>query len=250
MPKIENNISAVTQRVKQAARDAQRDPAEVLLLAVSKTRSAEDIRCAIDAGLTNFGENYVQEALEKIALLNKEPADELGRENLHWHFIGPLQSNKTRVVAENFDWVHSVDRLKIAQRLCEQRPAELGPLNICLQVNIDNEVSKSGFSNDETLPAALEIIKLPNLRLRGLMAIPQSQQTVEKQKIAFSALHNLRNQINRSLDNLEKLDTLSMGMSNDLEAAISQGSTIVRVGTDIFGKRDTKTSLKESNKND
>ena len=189
-------------------------------------------------------------ALEKIALLNKEPADELGRENLHWHFIGPLQSNKTRVVAENFDWVHSVDRLKIAQRLSEQRPAELGPLNICLQVNIDNEVSKSGFSNDETLPAALEIIKLPNLRLRGLMAIPQSQQTVEKQKIAFSALHNLRDQINRSLDNSEKLDTLSMGMSNDLEAAISQGSTMVRVGTDIFGKRDSKTSLKESNKND
>jgi pyridoxal phosphate enzyme (YggS family) len=250
MPKIENNISAVTQRVKQAARDAQRDPAEVLLLAVSKTRSAEDIRCAIDAGLTNFGENYVQEALEKIALLNKEPADELGRENLHWHFIGPLQSNKTRVVAENFDWVHSVDRLKIAQRLSEQRPAELGPLNICLQVNIDNEASKSGFSSDETLPAALEIIKLANLRLRGLMAIPQSQQTVEKQKIAFSALHNLRDQINQSLDNSEKLDTLSMGMSNDLEAAISQGSTIVRVGTDIFGKRDTKTSLKESNKND
>ena len=253
MPKIENNISAVTQRVEQAARDAQRDPAEILLLAVSKTRSAEDIRCAIDAGLTNFGENYVQEALEKIALLNnlnKEPADEPGRENLHWHFIGPLQSNKTRVVAENFDWVHSVDRLKIAQRLSEQRPAELGPLNICLQVNIDNEASKSGFSSDETLSAAVEIIKLRNLRLRGLMAIPQSQQTEEKQKIAFSALHNLRDQINRSLDNSEKLDTLSMGMSNDLEAAISQGSTIVRVGTDIFGKRDTKTSLKESNKND
>ena len=250
MPKIENNISAVTQRVKQAAKDAQRDPAEILLLAVSKTRSAEDIRCAIDAGLTNFGENYVQEALEKIALLSKEPAEELGRENLHWHFIGPLQSNKTRVVAENFDWVHSVDRLKIAQRLSEQRPAELGPLNICLQVNIDNEASKSGFSSDETLSAALEVIKLPNLRLRGLMAIPQSQQTVEKQKIAFSALYNLRDQINQSLDNSEKLDTLSMGMSNDLEAAISQGSTIVRVGTDIFGKRDTKTSLKESNKND
>jgi pyridoxal phosphate enzyme (YggS family) len=250
MPKIENNISVVTQRVEQAARDAKRDPTEILLLAVSKTRSAEDIRCAIDAGLTNFGENYVQEALEKIAVLNKELAEELGRENLHWHFIGPLQSNKTRVVAENFDWVHSVDRLKIAQRLSEQRPAELGPLNICLQVNIDNEASKSGFSSDETLSAALAIIKLPNLRLRGLMAIPQSQQTVEKQKIAFSALYNLRDQINRSLDNSEKLDTLSMGMSNDLEAAISQGSTIVRVGTDIFGKRDTKISLKESNKND
>lgn len=238
MPKIENNISLVSQRVEQAARSANRDPDEILLLAVSKTRSPEDIRCAIDAGLTNFGENYVQEALEKIALFNKELADELGRENLHWHFIGPLQSNKTRVVAENFNWVHSVDRLKIAQRLSEQRPADLGPLNICLQVNIDNEASKSGFSRDETLSAAVEIIKLPNLRLRGLMAIPRSQQSVEKQKVAFSALYNLRDEINRSLDNSEKLDTLSMGMSNDLEAAISQGSTIVRVGTDIFGKRD------------
>jgi|TARA_B110000879_G_scaffold204125_1_gene282611 pyridoxal phosphate enzyme (YggS family) len=246
MPKIENNISAVSHRLEQAARDAGRNPDEILLLAVSKTRSAEDIRCAIDAGMSNFGENYVQEALEKIALLTEE----LGREKLHWHFIGPLQSNKSRVVAENFNWVHSVDRLKIAQRLSDQRPAELGPLNICLQVNIDDEASKSGFSPDQVLSAALEIIKLPHLRLRGLMAIPQAQPTVEKQKIAFNALYQLRDQINRSLDNSEKLDTLSMGMSNDLEAAISQGSTMVRVGTDIFGKRDPKKSLKESNRND
>ena len=240
MPKIENNISLVANRVEQAARDANRDPSEILLLAVSKTRSTEDIRSAINAGLTNFGENYVQEAVEKIALLNEEPGAELSREPLQWHFIGPLQSNKTRVVAENFNWVHSVDRLKIAQRLSEQRPAELGPLNICLQVNIDNEASKSGFSSDETLTAALAIIKLPNLRLRGLMAIPQSQQSEEKQKNAFSTLHNLRDLINQSLDNSDKLDTLSMGMSNDLEAAISQGSTMVRVGTDIFGKRAEK----------
>jgi pyridoxal phosphate enzyme (YggS family) len=236
MPKIENNISTVTQRLEQAALEADRSPSEILLLAVSKTRNAEDIRLAIKAGLTNFGENYVQEAVEKIALLTSE----MGRETLHWHFIGPLQSNKTRVVAENFNWVHSVDRLKIAQRLSEQRPVELGPLNICLQINIDNEASKSGFSADEALSAALQISKLANLRLRGLMAIPQSQPIVEKQKVAFSALHNLRNQINQSLDNSKKLDTLSMGMSNDLEAAISQGSTIVRVGTDIFGKRDVK----------
>ena len=240
MPKIENNISLVSNRVEQAARDANRDPSEILLLAVSKTRSAEDIRCAIDAGLTHFGENYVQEAVEKIALLNEEPGAELSREPLHWHFIGPLQSNKTRVVAENFNWVHSVDRLKIDQRLSEQRPAELGPLNICLQVNIDNEASKSGFSSVEAVPAALEIVRLPNLRLRGLMAIPQSQQSDEKQKIAFAALYNLRDLINQSLDNSDKLDTLSMGMSNDLEAAISQGSTMVRVGTDIFGKRAEK----------
>jgi len=246
MPKIENNIRQVTQRVEQAARDAGRDPAEVLLLAVSKTRSAEDIRCAINIGLANFGENYVQEAVEKIALLNKEQLEE----PLQWHFIGPLQSNKTRVVAENFNWVHSVDRLKIAQRLSEQRPAELGPLNICLQINIDNEATKSGFSAEQALAAAEEIIQLPNLHLRGLMAIPQSQQTEEKQKIAFNALYKLRDQINQSLDNSEKLDTLSMGMSNDLEAAISQGSTMVRVGTDIFGKRDPKNSLKESNRND
>ena len=250
MPKIENNISAVIQRVKQAAKDAERDPAEILLLAVSKTRSTEDIRCAIDAGLANFGENYVQEAVEKIARLDEELGRAQRAEPLQWHFIGPLQSNKTRVVAENFNWVHSVDRLKIAQRLSEQRPTELGPLHICLQVNIDNEATKSGFSADQALAAAGEIIQLPNLRLRGLMAIPRSGQSQEKQKTAFSTLYNLRDQINQSLDNSEKLDTLSMGMSNDLEAAISQGSTIVRVGTDIFGKRDTKISLKESNKND
>jgi hypothetical protein len=250
MPKIENNISAVSQRIEQAAQNADRDAAEILLLAVSKTRSTADIRCAINAGLTNFGENYVQEAVKKIALLN-ETQNKVQREKpLQWHFIGPLQSNKTRVVAENFSWVHSVDRLKIAQRLSEQRPAELGPLNICLQINIDNEATKSGFSADQALAAAREIIQLPNLRLRGLMAIPLSQKTVEKQKIAFYALHNLRNQINQSLDNSEKLDTLSMGMSNDLEAAISQGSTMVRVGTDIFGKRDSKNSLEESNRND
>lgn len=245
MPKIENNISAVTRRIEQASQDANRAPGEVLLLAVSKTRSTDDIRCAINAGLTNFGENYVQEAVEKIARLRAELA-----EPLQWHFIGPLQANKTRVVAENFSWVHSVDRLKIAQRLNEQRPQELGPLNICLQVNIDSEATKSGFSPDQALTAAEAIRQLPNLRLRGLMAIPRAHQAVEKQKIAFRALHNLRNLINQSLDNSEKLDTLSMGMSNDLEAAISQGATMVRVGTDIFGKRDPKNSPKESNRND
>ena len=234
MPKIENNISTVSHRIEQAARDAGRDPGEVLLLAVSKTRSAEDIRRAMAAGLTHFGENYVQEAVKKI--------EQLARENLQWHFIGPLQSNKTRVVAEHFQWVHSVDRLKIAQRLSEQRLAELGPLNICLQINLDNEASKSGFTAEEVMAAAGEIIQLPNLRLRGLMAIPRAQQNIEQQKSAFAELHQLLEQINQSLDNFEKLDTLSMGMSNDLEAAISQGSTIVRVGTDIFGKRAAKPS--------
>ena len=229
MPNIENNITLVTARVNQAAIAAGRSPDEILLLAVSKTRSAEDIRSAINAGIREFGENYLQEAVEKIA--------QLAAENVQWHFIGPIQSNKTRLVAENFSWAHSVDRLKIAQRLSEQRPSGLPPLNICLQVNIDNEASKSGFATEETEAAALAIVQLPGLKLRGLMAIPRAEPTYDQQIIAFRALADLRDRINQSLDNSEKLDTLSMGMSSDLEAAISQGSTIVRVGTDIFGKR-------------
>ncbi len=229
MPNIENNITLVTARVNQAAIAAGRSPDEILLLAVSKTRSAEDIRSAINAGIREFGENYLQEAVEKIA--------QLAAENVQWHFIGPIQSNKTRLVAENFSWAHSVDRLKIAQRLSEQRPSGLPPLNICLQVNIDNEASKSGFATEETEAAALTIVQLPGLKLRGLMAIPRAEPTYDQQIVAFRALADLRDGINQSLDNSEKLDTLSMGMSSDLEAAISQGSTIVRVGTDIFGKR-------------
>lgn len=229
MPNIENNITLVTARVNQAAIAAGRSPDEILLLAVSKTRSAEDIRSAINAGIRQFGENYLQEAIEKIA--------QLAAENVQWHFIGPIQSNKTRLVAENFSWAHSVDRLKIAQRLSEQRPSGLPPLNICLQVNIDNEASKSGFATEETEAAALAIAQLPGLKLRGLMAIPRAEPTYDQQIVAFRALADLRDRINQSLDNPEKLDTLSMGMSSDLEAAISQGSTIVRVGTDIFGKR-------------
>ena len=229
MPNIENNITLVTARVNQAAIAAGRSPDEILLLAVSKTRSAEDIRSAINAGIREFGENYLQEAVEKIA--------QLAAENVQWHFIGPIQSNKTRLVAENFSWAHSVDRLKIAQRLSEQRPSRLPPLNICLQVNIDNEASKSGFATEETEAAALAIAQLPGLKLRGLMAIPRAEPTYDQQIVAFRALADLRDRINQSLDNSEKLDTLSMGMSSDLEAAISQGSTTVRVGTDIFGKR-------------
>ena len=225
-----NRIAALRSRLKVAAAEAQRPVSEVTLLAVSKTRTSEQVTQANVSGLTSFGENYLQEALEKIA--------ELEGENLCWHFIGPLQSNKTRNAAENFSWVHSVDRLKIAQRLSDQRPESLGPLNICLQVNIDNEPSKSGFLVDALLPIALQIAKLPNLRLRGLMAIPRATNSVQEQQAAFNKLAELRQQINQSLDNSEKLDTLSMGMSGDLEAAISQGSTMVRVGTDIFGKRE------------
>jgi len=230
MPKIENNIADVSKRIDQSAADCGRDPGEILLLAVSKTRPVEDIRQAIGAGQTHFAENYLQEALDKIAQLEGE--------NLCWHFIGPLQSNKTRNAAEHFSWIHSVDRLKIAQRLNDQRPESLGPLNICLQVNIDNEPSKSGFVAEALLPVALQIAALPNLRLRGLMAIPRGSNNFQEQQTAFHKLSQLRQQINQSLDNSEKLDTLSMGMSGDLEAAISQGSTMVRVGTDIFGKRE------------
>ncbi|MDC1211154.1 YggS family pyridoxal phosphate-dependent enzyme [Porticoccaceae bacterium] len=230
MPKIENNIADVSKRIEQSATNCGRDPHSIVLLAVSKTRSVEHIRQAMGAGLTQFAENYLQEALDKIAQLEGE--------NLCWHFIGPLQSNKTRNAAEHFSWVHSVDRLKIAQRLNDQRPESLGPLNICLQVNIDNEPSKSGFAPEALLPIALQIAELPNLRLRGLMAIPRAENSFEAQQTAFYKLAQLREQINQSLDNSEKLDTLSMGMSGDLEAAISQGSTMVRVGTDIFGKRE------------
>ncbi len=230
MPKIENNIADVSKRIDQSAADCGRDPGEILLLAVSKTRPVEDIRQAMGAGQTHFAENYLQEALDKIAQLEGE--------SLCWHFIGPLQSNKTRNAAEHFSWIHSVDRLKIAQRLNDQRPESLGPLNICLQVNIDNEPSKSGFVAEALLPVALQIAALPNLRLRGLMAIPRGSNNFQEQQTAFHKLSQLRQQINQSLDNSEKLDTLSMGMSGDLEAAISQGSTMVRVGTDIFGKRE------------
>jgi pyridoxal phosphate enzyme (YggS family) len=232
MPKIENNIADVIKRIDQSAVQCGRDPDDILLLAVSKTRSVDDIRQAMAAGLRHFAENYLQEALDKIT--------ELEDANLCWHFIGPLQSNKTRNAAEHFSWVHSVDRAKIAQRLNDQRPEQLGPLNICLQVNIDNEPSKSGFAADALLPIALQIAELSNLRLRGLMAIPRAENSFQEQCVAFQKLVQLREQINQALDNSKKLDTLSMGMSGDLEAAISQGSTMVRVGTDIFGKREQK----------
>jgi len=230
MPNIENNITAVQRRLQQAARDAGRSPEDVLLLAVSKTRTSAQVRRAVDAGVQSFGENYLQEAADKI--------DQLQDCNLDWHFIGPLQSNKTRQAAEHFDWVHSVDRMKIAQRLSDQRPENKPLLNICLQINLDNEVSKSGYSPEQALQSASAIAQLPNLRLRGLMAIPRARPDIEDQRRAFARLRALQDQINSLLDNSQKLDTLSMGMSADLEAAIAEGATIIRVGTDIFGPRD------------
>jgi pyridoxal phosphate enzyme (YggS family) len=232
MVSIEKNITSVKQRIDQAVTQAGRDPKSLKLLAVSKTRPASDIEEAFIKGLSAFGENYLQEAIEKINSLAT-----LGAE---WHFIGPLQSNKTRQVAEHFDWVHSVDRIKIAKRLSEQRPNHLPPINICLQVNIDAEPSKSGVLPEDAIDLALIISDLPNIHLRGLMAIPKASSTLDAQRQPFRALRLLKEQVNQQLDNSQKLDTLSMGMSGDIEAAILEGSTILRVGTDIFGPRANK----------
>lgn len=232
MVSIEKNITSVKQRIDQAVTQAGRDPKSLKLLAVSKTRPASDIEEAFIKGLSAFGENYLQEAIEKINSLAT-----LGAE---WHFIGPLQSNKTRQVAEHFDWVHSVDRIKIAKRLSEQRPDHLPPINICLQVNIDAEPSKSGVLPEDAIDLALIISDLPNIHLRGLMAIPKASSTSDAQRQPFRALRLLKEQVNQQLDNSQKLDTLSMGMSGDIEAAILEGSTILRVGTDIFGPRANK----------
>ena len=224
MSTIEEMIAKVRARIREAAQAAQRDPAAVGLLAVSKTQPAAAIRQAYASGLADFGENYVQEALAKQAELNDLP--------LTWHFIGPLQSNKTRPIAEHFAWVHSVDRLKIAQRLAEQRPAHLPPLNICLQVNVSGEASKSGCTPEDLPALAAAVAQLPQLRLRGLMAIPEPSDDPAEQHAAFARLRELQGALPF------QLDTLSMGMSHDLEAAIAEGATWVRVGTALFGARD------------
>lgn len=223
MSTIAENISTLGERIRDAAQAVQRDPASIGLLAVSKTKPASDLREAYDAGLRDFGENYLQEALGKQAELSDLP--------LIWHFIGPIQSNKTRAIAENFAWVHSVDRLKIAQRLSEQRPPELPPLNICIQVNVSGEASKSGCSPEDLPALAQAISALPNLKLRGLMAIPEPTDDRDEQNASFAAVSTLQAQLGLPLD------TLSMGMSHDLEAAIAQGATWVRIGTALFGAR-------------
>jgi pyridoxal phosphate enzyme (YggS family) len=229
MSAISQHLEAVKHRISQAAASASRDAASVHLLAVSKTFPAEDVRACFEAGQRAFGENYVQEGIAKIT----ELADL--RAGIEWHFIGPLQSNKTKPVAEQFDWVHSVDRLKIAERLSAQRPSGMAPLNVCLQVNVSGEASKSGVAPEEIASLARQINALPNLRLRGLMAIPEPADTLDEQRKPHARLHELMHTL-RS-DGLE-LDTLSIGMSADLEAAILEGATIVRIGTAIFGARD------------
>jgi hypothetical protein len=226
---LNHNLADVQQRIARAAQAAGRDAQSVTLLAVSKTFPADAVRAAHAAGQRAFGENYVQEALDKIQTL----ADL--RASLEWHFIGPLQSNKTRPVAEHFDWVHSVDRLKIAQRLSEQRPDHLPPLNVCLQVNVSGEASKSGVSIAEAVEVAQQIAALPKLNLRGLMSIPEPAGDIDAQRAPHRQLRELFERLRN--DGLE-LDTLSMGMSSDLEAAVLEGATIVRVGTAIFGARD------------
>ena len=226
MTTISANLQAVLARIGEAARNCGRQPEEIALLAVSKTWPGSFVLEAARAGQKAFGENYVQEGVDKVR--------ETALPDLEWHFIGPLQSNKTRLVAEAFQWVHSVDRLKIAERLSQQRPAHLPPLQICLQVNISNEDSKSGVPEEDVASLAQQIAYLPRLKLRGLMTIPAPAPEFAQQRAPFRRLRELYEQLNR---NGFELDTLSMGMSNDIEAAIAEGSTLVRVGTAIFGER-------------
>jgi pyridoxal phosphate enzyme (YggS family) len=233
MASIDMGLQTVKGRIARACAASGRDVHSVTLVAVSKTRAAQAIREAAGAGQVDFGENYVQEGLAKIAAL----ADL--RAQLCWHLIGPLQSNKTRLVAEAFDWVHTVDRLKIAERLAEQRPPQLTPLQVCLQVNISGEASKSGVLPAELPALAHAVAKLPGLRLRGLMAIPEPVDDPAAQRDPHRALRALKDEL--CAQGLA-LDTLSMGMSADLEAAIAEGATQVRVGTAIFGARAVRTA--------
>ena len=228
MMSISDNLQAVRLRIADVAHACGRDPAGITLLAVSKTRHDDSIIEAVAAGQLAFGENYVQEGCDKAQRLAAAGY------RLDWHFIGPLQSNKTRQVATWFDWVHSIDREKIAQRLSEQRDASKPPLNICIQVNVSSEASKSGIAPDELAALADAIAGLPRLHLRGLMAIPEPTDDVVLQRTRFAHLRQLRDDLNARGHNL---DTLSMGMSQDLEAAIAEGATIVRVGTALFGAR-------------
>jgi len=228
MATIASNIQQVHQRISRACVLSQRPVRSVTLLVVTKTFGPDAVREAFAAGERRFGENYVQEGIDKIAALAEL------RSQAEWHLIGPLQSNKTRVVAEQFDWVHSVDRLKIAQRLSEQRPAHLAPLQLCLQVNISGEASKSGLAPDEVAAVARQVVALPQVRLRGLMAIPEPAGDIEAQRAPHRALRQLMERLNA--EGLA-LDTLSMGMSADLDAAVAEGATMVRVGSAIFGHR-------------
>lgn len=227
MQNIEKNLASIHESIEQAASRYGRDKQSISLLAVSKRKPESDIRLAWQAGQKAFGENYLQEALQK-----KQDLTDL---DIEWHFIGAIQSNKTRPIAEEFDWVHCIDRAKIARRLSEQRPAGKPPLNICIQVNLDHEESKAGIELEELNELAEQVAKLPGIRLRGLMTIPAPQDSLEAQRATFSRLKDALLELNQSGYDC---DTLSMGMTQDMEAAIAEGSTIVRIGTAIFGERE------------
>jgi PLP dependent protein len=223
---LTHNVNHVRSRIKEAAKAAGRDPATVTLVAVTKAKAAESMRQAATAGVTEFGENYLQEALGKMEVLGDLP--------VHWHFIGALQSNKTRPVAERFDWVHSIDRWSVARRLSEQRPFHAPPLNACIQVALVPEPAKGGIEPANLAELAEQVAGLPRLKLRGLMCIPPPQSDVRSERALFGRLRELLESLNaRGLE----LDTLSMGMSADFESAIAEGATMVRVGTAIFGER-------------
>ncbi|SFU28023.1 YggS family pyridoxal phosphate-dependent enzyme [Pseudoduganella namucuonensis] len=232
MSRIAQNLQAVLQTIVAAEHEAGRAPGSVQLLAVSKTFGPEAVLEAVQAGQLAFGENYVQEGVDKIrALAAATPTPD---QALEWHFIGPIQSNKTRPIAEHFDWVHTVERDKTARRLSDQRPAGLAPLNVCIQVNISGEASKSGAAPGEALALARAVAALPRLRLRGLMAIPEPEHDLDQQRAAFRRVRELYDTLRA--EGLA-LDTLSMGMSGDMRAAVLEGATIVRVGSAIFGAR-------------
>lgn len=230
MTTIASRLSTVRDRLSAACKAAGRDPASVRLLAVSKTFGDDSVAQAIAAGQLAFGENYIAEGVDKIIALRQYPL-------LEWHCIGPVQSNKTRLVAEHFDWVQSVDRLKIAQRLNEQRPPHLPPLQLCLQVNVDGGANKSGVTPTELMALIQEVIKLPRLRLRGLMTIPEPAIDFAAACAVHLEARALFDKVNSTGSLMEPMDTLSMGMTADLEAAIASGSTMVRVGTAVFGGR-------------
>ncbi|MDP5009547.1 MAG: YggS family pyridoxal phosphate-dependent enzyme [Glaciimonas sp.] len=244
MPAIIQKLQVVHDSIHAAALAVSRPTDSVTLLAVSKTFGADAVLEAVAAGQRAFGENYLQEALEKMVAVNaalQATVDATNKPQAHapvpaleWHFIGPIQSNKTRLIAENFSWVHTIEREKIAQRLSDQRPPELPPLQVCLQVNISGEARKSGVTVEQALDVARAIAALPRLKLRGLMAIPEPTDDVENQRAAFAQVRTLFEQLN---DEGLGLDTLSMGMSSDMTAAITEGATIVRVGSAIFGSR-------------
>ena len=227
MTKIRDKLQIIGAEINKVAQQYQRKADDIQLLAVSKRHPVEAIQIAYESGQSSFGENYVQELVEK--------AQSLSELNISWHFIGPLQSNKTKQIAEVADWVHTIDRFKIAQRLNNQRPEGLPPLSICIQINISGETSKSGVAANDVEALASQIAKLPHLRLRGLMVIPAPSNSFEEQRATFAKVSQIKDQLNQQG---YKIDTLSMGMSGDMEAAIAEGATIVRIGTAIFGSRD------------